>query len=320
MEYLILCVGLLFLELAYFKLADRFNIIDKPNQRSSHTEVTIRGGGVVFVMATLAWFLTHDFQYPYAILGLLLISGISFLDDIYELSSKLRLGIQFTAVILLLYQTGIFDAYGTIWSVLALIVVVGFTNAVNFMDGINGITGLYALAGMLSLWYINETIGFTQGDLLLYNVVGVLVFLFFNLRKKAKCFAGDVGSVSIAFLLSFWIVSLLLKTGNVAYLGLVAVYGVDAVLTIIHRLLKKENIFEAHRSHLYQYLANEMQFSHIGVSISYFLVQLLLNICLIYILSHYSINRWLLLITMLVLLVGVYIGLKTIILKKSRNS
>ncbi len=315
MEYTLLAVGFLLLELIYFKIADRFNIIDKPTERSSHTEITIRGGGVVFVFATLVWFLTHGLEYPYAIVGLLLISGISFLDDLYTLSSKLRLGIQFTAVVLLLYQTGIVETYNLIWTAIALIITVGFTNAVNFMDGINGITGLYALATMLSLWYINQIEAFTQTSFLIYNVIGVLVFLFFNLRKKAKCFAGDVGSVSIAFLLSFWILSLVLETGSIVYLLLLAVYGIDAVLTIVHRLFKKENIFKPHRSHLYQYLANEMGYSHVWVSFGYFLAQMLINIVFIAVLENSSLNEWVLLLTTISLLCLLYIGLKRIILK-----
>ncbi len=319
MEYLLLGIGLILSELFYFKIADHYDIIDKPNQRSSHSEITIRGGGVIFVIATLAWFFTNNLSYPYAIFGLVLISGISFLDDIYELSTKLRLGIQFTAVLLLLYQTGILDSYGIAYTIIALIIIVGFNNAVNFMDGINGITGLYALCGMISLWYINQSEFFTESSFLLYNIIGVLVFLFFNLRKKAKCFAGDIGSVSIAFLLSLWILMLILKTGNIAYSGLVSVYAVDAVLTIVHRLFKKENIFEPHRSHLYQYLANEMGFSHISVSLGYFFIQLLVNFILIFSLPYSYVNEWFLLLGILIFLSIIYIILKAFILKKISN-
>jgi len=317
MEYIILAIGLFLLELTYFKVANRFNIIDKPNKRSSHTEVTIRGGGIIFIFGILVWFVIYHFQYPYLVLGIFLISIISFLDDIFELSSKLRLFVQFLAVALLLYQTGIADSEGIIYTVIALIIIVGFNNAVNFMDGINGITGLYALATLSTLCYLNQGFLFVIPSIITYSIIGVFVFLFFNLRKNAICFAGDVGSVSLAFLLAFLVLSLILHTQNLAYLLLFSVYGVDAVLTILHRLLKKENIFKPHRSHLYQYLANEMAYSHVYVSLSYFAAQLIVNIIFIYLLTHFEVGQWTLLISILFFLSIIYIGLKIQVLRKN---
>src|SRR5690606_6410937 len=95
--------------------------------------------------------------------------------------------------------------------------------------------------------------------------------------QRAKCFAGDVGSVSMCFILLFAVLGLIFATGNPIYMLFFAVYGVDSVLTIIHRLMKRENIFEAHRSHLYQYLANEANGNRLVISTMYGLLQALIG-------------------------------------------
>ncbi|RZK40538.1 MAG: glycosyltransferase family 4 protein [Pedobacter sp.] len=278
----LLFVALLLLELIYFKIADRFNIIDKPNHRSSHTSVTIRGGGVIFSLAALIYFFCFGFVYPYFILGLLLISLISFLDDIFTLNNKVRLSIHLISVLLVFYQWGLFGLTWY-WIPIAIICVIGTINAYNFMDGINGITGGYSLIGIATLYYINEKlISFTSSDLLIIIGLSLLVFNFFNFRKKAKCFAGDVGSVSIAFILVFLIGQLIIQTQNFSYILLLLFYGLDAVSTIFFRVMRKENIFEAHRSHFYQYLANQLKWNHLIVSGLYMVVQLLINVLLIF--------------------------------------
>ncbi len=282
--YILLAIPVLFiLELLYFKIADHYNIIDKPNHRSSHSNVTIRGGGVIFSLAALLFFIVFEFQYPFFIVGLLLISVISFVDDVVTLNNKIRLGIHLLSVGLLFVEWGLFEL-DWYWIPLAAILVVGTINAYNFMDGINGITGGYSLATIATLFYINEQIiSFTSSDLLIVVGISLLVFNFFNFRKVATCFAGDVGSVSIAFIIVFFIGHLILTTGNFVYILLLLIYGLDAVFTIIFRLLRKENIFEAHRSHFYQYLANQKKWSHLAISLLYMLVQLLVNAVLIFV-------------------------------------
>ena len=245
-SYLVVFVGLLLSELVYFKLADRFNIIDKPNERSSHSAITIRGGGIIFYLGALIWNIQSGFVYPFFFIGLTLFAFISFLDDILTLSSKIRLPIQFLATYLVLHE--IFGYENWLFMVIGLILFTGIVNAYNFMDGINGITGFYSLVSIISLFIINTQISFIETDLLIYVGLSVIVFNLFNFRKKAKCFAGDVGSVSIAVIVVFMIFMLIYKTNNLWYILLLSVYGVDSVLTIIHRLLKKENILKAHRS------------------------------------------------------------------------
>jgi len=282
----VLLLSLFALELIYFKLADYFNIIDKPNARSSHTSVTLRGGGIIFCLAAIIFFFFFGFQYVYFILGLVLISFISFLDDILTLNNKIRLSVHFISVMLMFYQWQLFSL-PWFWIPIAVILVIGTINAYNFMDGINGITGSYSLLAIITLYYINKYIyAFTSPALLITIALSLLVFNFFNFRKKAKCFAGDVGSVGIAFIIVFFIGQLILATHNFNYILLLLFYGIDAVSTILFRVIRKENIFEAHRSHFYQFLSNEKKTPHLIVATIYLLVQLIINIILVSVVSE----------------------------------
>jgi UDP-GlcNAc:undecaprenyl-phosphate GlcNAc-1-phosphate transferase len=269
------------LELIYFKVADRYNIIDHPNHRSSHVKVTIRGGGVIFTAAFLLGCFYWGWEYGYFLAGLLLISLISFIDDIKPTSKKVRIFFHLIAVALLFYQLHVYSL-PFYWILPAFVFIIGTINAVNFMDGINGITGGYALITMLTLCYINKYIVlFTNEKCLIGVIVALLVFNFFNFRTKAKCFAGDVGSVSIAFIISFFILQLILRSNNLNYLLLLLVYDLDTITTIFFRLLRRENIFEAHRSHFYQFLANEKKMPHLSVTLLYMVIQALINIIIV---------------------------------------
>ena len=273
MYYLLILVLLFLAELFYFKVADRCNIIDKPNERSSHTKVTLRGGGIIFYFGVLACFLTSGFEYPWFLLALTLVTFISFVDDIRSTGQMTRLLFHFSAMALVFYQWGLFSLSWW-WIVIALIVCTGIINAYNFMDGINGITGGYSLVILAALAYINkEVVAFVEADFIYTVICSVLVFCFFNFRKRAKCFAGDVGSVSIAFILLFLIGRLIIQTGDFSWIVLLSVYGVDSVLTIIHRLMLHENIGLPHRKHMYQIMANELKVPHVVVSSIYMAVQ-----------------------------------------------
>ena len=289
--YLAVFLVLFVLELVYFKIADRYNIIDKPNHRSAHTEITLRGGGVIFPIAFLLYAASYFFRensilspqnYLIFGIGLLVICTISFIDDILDLSSKIRLVFHFLSVSLLLYFINAFQLL-PIWGIPILyILIIGILNAYNFMDGINGITGLYSLVILGSLLCVNQyVIEFTDINFIIYPLIACLVFLLFNFRKKAKCFMGDVGSMGIAFWIIALIGLLILKTENFKYLFFLTIYGVDVVFTILERLKLKENIFEAHRRHLYQLFANEKKVSHLIISSFYAMIQLLINVFLI---------------------------------------
>lgn len=282
MYYIIILVLLFVAELFYFRVADKFNIIDKPNERSSHSRITLRGGGIIFYFGALAYFLSNHWEYPWFMLALTLITFISFVDDVRSTSQGLRLVFHFTAMALMFYQWGLFSLSWW-WIIIALIVCTGIINAYNFMDGINGITGGYSLIILGALAYINEEMVSFAEPALIYTVLcSVVVFCFFNFRRKAKCFAGDVGSVSIAFILLFLIGKLILKTEDFSWMILLAVYGVDSVLTIIHRLMLHENIGLPHRKHMYQLMANELKIPHVVVSLVYMAVQAIVIIGYIY--------------------------------------
>ncbi len=273
MYYLLILVLLFLVELFYFHIADKYNIIDKPNERSSHTRITLRGGGIIFYLGALVYFLTSQFEYPWFMLALTLVTVISFVDDIRSISQGLRLVFHFTAMGLMFYQWELFTLPW--WTVVvALIACTGIINAYNFMDGINGITGGYSLVVLGSLAFINHwVVSFVEPDLIYTMLCAVLVFNFFNFRKRAKCFAGDVGSVSIAFIILFLIGKLIIDTEDFSWIVLLAVYGADSVLTIVHRLMLHENIALPHRKHLYQIMANELKIPHVAVSLTYMVVQ-----------------------------------------------
>lgn len=288
MTFVIIFLMLVLLELAYFRIADRFNIIDKPNLRSSHKSIVLRGGGIIFLFGIWLYSAFFGFDYPWFIAGLSLIGVVSFVDDIHSLPDSARLVAQFAAMFLMFYQFDILNLNDWWMVLVALIVCVGIINAYNFMDGINGITGGYSLSVLLPLIYLNTTDNFISPDYLYVVGMSLLVFCFFNFRKKAKCFAGDVGSISIAFILLFALGKLILQTGDLSYLTFLAVYGADAVLTICHRIKLHENLGEAHRKHAYQLMANELAMPHVLVSSIYMVLQLAISFGLIFLpVNHY---------------------------------
>ena len=303
MYYIIILVLLFLAELFYFRIADKCNIIDKPNERSSHTRITLRGGGIIFYFGVLTYFLTSHFEYPWFMLALTLITFISFVDDIRSTSQVLRLVFHFSAMALMFYQWGLFSLPW--WTLLvALIVCTGIINAYNFMDGINGITGGYSLVVLVALAYINEAVvPFVEQGFILTVLCSVVVFNFFNFRKRAKCFAGDVGSVCIAFVLLFFIGKLVIRTEDFSWIILLAVYGVDSVLTIIHRLMLHENIGLPHRKHLYQIMANELKIPHVIVSLAYMTIQTFIIVGYIY----YQRYGYIFLIGCILLLSAIYV-------------
>ena len=249
--YLIIAAILIAAELTYFKIADHFNIIDKPNQRSSHTKIVLRGGGIIFLIGAWVWSAFFGFQYPWFLVAVTLAAGVSFIDDIHSLPDSVRLLVQFVAMGLMFYQLDMIHL-NLWWAViLALIVCVGATNIYNFMDGINGITAGYSLAVLIPLLLRNYSGPFVETSFIVVTILSVLVFSFFNFRPKnnAKCFAGDVGSVGIAFILLFLIGCLIMKTGDITWLAFLIVYGVDGCCTIVHRIMLHEHLGEAHRKH-----------------------------------------------------------------------
>jgi UDP-N-acetylmuramyl pentapeptide phosphotransferase/UDP-N-acetylglucosamine-1-phosphate transferase len=311
MEYILITILLFITMLVYFKIADKYNIIDKPNHRSAHTQITLRGGGIIFPISFILFCLfnlneTIDHYWSFG-LGLLAICTVSFIDDIKPLSNRVRLSVHLISVILLLYFTGAFALMPYwVWPIL-FILIIGTLNAYNFMDGINGMSGTYTLATLSTLFYINkEVVNFADNDFIIYPILASLIFLFFNFRKKAKCFAGDIGSMGMGFWVIALITLLIMKTQDYKYILLLSIYGMEVVLTIIERLLLKENIFEAHRRHLYQLFANEKKVSHLIISLVYAVFQVLINIFLI----NSQLPIWALIIVIFIPIGGIYLALK----------
>ncbi len=286
MKYILIFFILLITELLYFKIANTFNIIDKPNQRSSHSHITLLGGGIIFVISMWLYAIFFNQVYVYFLLGLTLIAIVSFIDDIHSLLKVYRLLFHFLAIILMYLQ---WTLPAELWWIVipVSIIAIGFMNVYNFMDGINGITAAYSIAVLLPLIYLNDSIGFIDKNYFIVILFAVLIFSFFNFRTKAKCFAGDIGSFSMAFILLFAMGNLMIKSQYYWTFIFFAVYGVDSVLTIIHRIYLKENITAAHRKHVYQIMANELKIKHIYVSLIYMLLQLMISFGAIFSSSKY---------------------------------
>ena len=328
--YLLIFLLLLVAEIVYFRIADRYNIIDKPNERSSHSTIVLRGGGVIFLLSAWVWSAFFGLQYPWFLLGLTLVAGVSFVDDIRSLPESVRLVVQFVAMGLTLFELfcmpGQFLESASWWMVVAFVVMgmvifVGASNIINFMDGINGITGGYAAAVLVPLLIVNEgamlkavngAVSFVPYSLVITVLLADVVFCLFNFRQKgkAKCFAGDVGSIGIAFILLFMIGQLIMRTGDVTYLVFLLVYGVDGCLTIIHRIMLHENLGEAHRKHAYQLMANELKIGHVTVSLFYMALQMAVSLGFIYLCPNTMVAHWVYLVGMFIVLAVAYVLFK----------
>ena len=308
--YILIFVLLLLAELVYFRIADKYNIIDKPNQRSSHTTIVLRGGGIIFLIGAWVWSAFFGFEYPWFLAGLTLVAGVSFVDDIRSLPDSVRLVAQFAAAAMAFYQLDILH-WEMWWIVLvALIVYVGATNVINFMDGINGITAGYALAVLVPLALVNTNYhGFVDQSLIMATMIAAVVFCIFNFRPKgkAKCFAGDVGSIGIAFIMLFLLGNVIIKTKDITWLIFLLVYGVDGCLTIIHRIMLHENLGEAHRKHAYQIMANELKIGHVKVTLLYMAMQLAVSLGFVYLCPNTALCHWMSLIGALAVLAIAYV-------------
>lgn len=326
--YIIIFVLLLVAELVYFRIADKCNIIDKPNQRSSHSTIVLRGGGIIFLIGAWVWSVFFGFDYPWFLAGLTLVAGVSFVDDIRSLPDSVRLVAQFAAAAMAFYQLDILH-WEMWWIVLvALIVYVGATNVINFMDGINGITAGYALAVLVPLGLLNTNYHelamnlatnyssvfssdgvFVDQSLIVAAIIAAVVFCIFNFRPKgkAKCFAGDVGSIGIAFIMLFLLGNVIIKTEDITWLIFLLVYGVDGCLTIVHRIMLHENLGEAHRKHAYQIMANELKIGHVKVTLLYMAMQLIVSLGFIYLCPNTVLCHWMYLIGALAVLAIAYV-------------
>lgn len=296
-KHLQLSVVLFLVMWGYMWLARRYGIVDQPTKRTSHREPTLRGGGIIFLIAVVLWFFAYGWQHPLIVIGMLLISIVSFLDDIKSVKATIRIGIHLLAVTLLFYDLGLFGMHWY-WVTAAYILTVGCVNAINFMDGINGITAFYSFITLGTFSLLNNANallkpyfenGLPQGWEAFFPpslngtlMASILVFAFFNARPRARVFAGDVGSIGLAFIVSWLIINLMVLSHQLYWILFLAIYGVDTICTIMIRLHRRENIFRAHRLHLYQLLVNEHGLPHLIVAAIYAGIQLILNLLVIY--------------------------------------
>ncbi len=283
MEYVFMLAVLFAAELIYFRIARKYGIVDVPNGRSSHNQPTLTGGGVIYWLAAAIYFMQHLLpQSGWIFAGLTIIATVSFVDDIVGLRKKVRLLFQFISISCAFIAIGAFGGYPWWAIILGYLIFSAILNAYNFMDGINGMTGLCSLVILGSMQYVNLHISpFVNPDLIWYPMLASVVFLFFNFRKKAKCFAGDVGSITIGFWVVVLMLRLMIETQNFIWIGFLLVYGVENCGTVLHRVLRGENITQPHRLHFFQILVNECRLPHLGISTAYALVQLLCSVLII---------------------------------------
>ena len=331
LTYGIIAVILLVAELVYFRIADKCNIIDKPNERSSHSTIVLRGGGIIFSLSMIAWAVLMVVQgndiVPYLpfLCGLIMICTVSFWDDVHSLPDSVRMIVQIVSILLMFWSINLgsgLTIHGSwllqvVIAAIALFFCVGATNIINFMDGINGITAAYAFAMLLPLALVNEIpaqgrnegLGFIEPSYLVVAIIGIIVFSLFNFRPKgkAKCFAGDVGSIGIAFIILFALGRLMLATQDVTYIVFFLIYGIDGSMTIFHRIMLHENLGQAHRKHVYQLMANELGMSHVVVSLLYMGMQLVVSLGFIYLCPNTMLAHWIYLIGAAAILAVAYI-------------
>ena len=305
MIYISIIIILSIVAFIYCKIAIKYNIADTPDLRRSHNTPTIRGVGIIFPLSVVMWFYIYEISSIYFLLGLVLISMVSFLDDLFNLNPINRIIAHILSSIFLLLQFDLFN-FNLLFLFILVILIVGWFNSFNFMDGINGITSLYSSLCLFTLYIVGYSRNIYDLQLILIVLLSLLVFSFLNFRKQAIAFAGDVGSISLSYIIAFLMIALILNTNEISYILFLSVYGIDSSITIIQRLFKGENIFKPHRTHLYQYLANEKKWSHLLISIIYFFIQLFINLIVLFVIlpSEYSV-----LLSMLVLFILVLIYL-----------
>lgn len=272
---------LLTFELLYFRVAQQLNIKDIPNERSSHKHITLLGGGLIFVFAILLFSVAYNFSYPWMLGGAIILAVVSFMDDIKPLSYRFRLAIQVAALLLLFYEVNLYS-YPVIVVVLVIFLATGVLNAYNFMDGINGLMGLSTLVVLGGMIYVNQfIINFVDMNFLYLMFMSVLIFNFFNFRKKAYCFAGDVGAFTMGFVMVFLLARLISVSGDFTWITMLTIFGVDPLFTLIHRIFLRERLTLPHRKHLFQIFANELNVSHLVIATVYATIQLFIIVGLI---------------------------------------
>lgn len=251
------------------RAAPALGLVDLPNERSSHTHPTPRGGGIAFITVFFAALILFrdeiDPNLFWALCTALPVALIGFVDDIRPLSARLRLGVQtLCGAGALIALGGIeridlgFFALSGIWlNLVALVAIVWLTNLYNFLDGLDGYaamegmfvaTGGYLVFGHGALVWLAAAIG---------------GFFLFN-RPKASIFMGDVGSTTLGFIFGVWMFYDAATPHFIGWIVLLSLFGFDASITLLRRWRNGERLTQAHKKHMYQRL-HQSGFSHAGV-------------------------------------------------------
>jgi UDP-GlcNAc:undecaprenyl-phosphate GlcNAc-1-phosphate transferase len=306
-HYFFLTLFLIGAELFYLQLARSIGWFDIPNERSAHRNSTIvRAGGFVFYLAGIAAIGIGKLDLLYFGLGLTAIAVVSFWDDLSSVPIRYRLVVHMLAVGLLLIQERV--AFDNWFLVAGLLVLgVGIVNAYNFMDGINGMTAFYSLVTVGTLWCWKAQLPTGGTDSLFPCVfIALLIFSYVNARRQPICFAGDVGSISMGFIVLYGVLACISRSHTYLPSLFLSVYGVDTIVTIIHRLHRRETIFQAHRMHLFQLLVHQLGWLHLRVSFLYALVQAGINGLVLAAMNWSPINQGVLAVSVLGGLVIIY--------------
>ena len=234
-------------------------IIDIPNHRSSHSRATVRGAGVALGLAAILTLVVTDAPVS-SLVAVACFTGLGLADDLRSLPAKARLSIQFAVAVVVagtyVYSDDVVQKDSLLIVGTCVVTLLFFVNAVNFMDGINGITLIHGviLGGAYSLICFNS--GLDSWGILGTTLVGLSVaFLPWNLGNTAQVFLGDSGSYLYGAIVGILVAVVLLQgPGFLVAIGPILIYAVDVIGTIATRSIKRENIFEAHRDHIFQQL------------------------------------------------------------------
>ena len=262
---------------AYFFLSKRFSGTSTKLSQKNGNGLAITGAGGILVLTILLYAFLGDTTHTYFLFAFSMLAVVNWLDDLYEVHSGWRLITQFLSVSFLVMEFGLVSSY---WSPFFLVVAVGVINAYNFMDGINGLSGVYGLAVLLPLALILPVNEMDTGQITLV-LLFLILFLVFNFRSSAKVILGDVGSVSLGFLVLFYSVKCFKDYDIYLLVSFSMLFLLDSGITLVERTLKRENVFQSHKSHLYQLLVRKKGYDQRWVALGYGVLQLVINLILI---------------------------------------
>jgi Fuc2NAc and GlcNAc transferase len=250
---------------------NRFAVIDLPNERSSHDKPIVRGGGVALLFAAaVASYLSAPLgevpRFYWVALAALVLAFVSFLDDVRTVPQSVRFGVQAAAAIVALSAFGFVGSaqlqpwMTEVLAVLGFFWIVGYSNAFNFMDGINGIAGMQVVTTGVGMGVVALAAGANKEDpavILSFALAGAGAGFLPHNFPRARMFLGDVGSVTLGFLLSvlaFWLARDLGWHLLGAFGLLHANFVLDTAITLARRIARGEKFLESHRDHFYQLL------------------------------------------------------------------